>query len=223
MFVIYDDVIIQISELLSNKEKIILTMTSKKMDEFKYKFMFREKICINKIVSLPYFNNFEYVDISNKEIINDNDEIKCPRNIKCVHFFVQSNFLTLSKPIFPLNVTPVGITHLIFCDFFNELIDIPSSVTHVTFGVYFDRPIDIPSSVTHLTFGKYFNSPINNILTSVAHLTFGKQFNQTLKDLIPSVTHLVLGKYFDQPIEDCIPSSVIYLTFTDMPGLINMC
>src|SRR5688572_19300601 len=63
MLAIYDDAIIKISEKLSDKEKIYLSMSSKQLDSMKFKMKYSELISIVKIESLAYFDNFENVDI----------------------------------------------------------------------------------------------------------------------------------------------------------------
>ncbi len=102
-----------------------------------------------------------------------------------------------------------NITHLVFDDYFNQIIDIPNSVTHLTFNDYFNQSIKIPNSITHLVFGYNFNQ-IVDIPNSVTHLVFGEKFNQAI--CIPnSVTHLVFGNYFNQKIN--IPNSITHLVF----------
>jgi len=156
---LYDDIIIKISEKLKDKEKIYLSMVSIKFNKIKYKMRYTELVTIAKIESLPYFDNFENVEISN--II-----LKCPKNAKYIHL--------LSNQI---NILPC-VTHLTFDDNFNQSIKdcIPSSVTHLKFCYLFDQSIKdcIPSSVIYLKFGHDFDQSIKDCIpSSVTHLTFG--------------------------------------------------
>jgi len=54
MLSICHDMIRKIGELLSDKEKMALTMTSIDMDQLKYVFIYYEKINICKIDKLPF-------------------------------------------------------------------------------------------------------------------------------------------------------------------------
>jgi len=185
-------------------------MTSRTMNEFKYRFIYTKKIQVDRILHLPYFENFGCVEMTNTMS-------KYPKNAKRVHFFAYSNII------------PSGVTHLVFSFDFDQPIKdcIPSSVTHLTFGDHFDQPIKdcIPSSVTHLEFGFGFNNSINgSIPPSVTHLIFGYYFDRSIRGNIPfGVTHLVFDVSFNKRIKNskdhmgrivrAIPASVIYLEF----------
>jgi hypothetical protein len=190
------DIILNIAEFLSDREKIRLTMTSLCMNELKYIFIYKQKISLDKIFKLSYFNNFESIEIKVKT------RSVRPKNTKYIHFITHTCDI------------PHIITHLKFSDDFDSPIQgyIPQSVTHLTFGRAFDQSIDhsIPKSITHLTFGAVFNQPIkNNIPKSVTHLIFGNNFNQHIKDNIPeSVTHLEFGYLFKKTI-NYIPKTVV--------------
>uniref|UniRef100_A0A6C0C877 F-box and FNIP repeat-containing protein n=1 Tax=viral metagenome TaxID=1070528 RepID=A0A6C0C877_9ZZZZ len=224
MQAVHDDVIIRISDELTDREKIILTLTSKSMGIFRCKFMYHEKICVDRIISLPYYDNFRCIDIRKMFERPDAKSFTVsdyPKYVKEVHYMIHyDDYFTDISAKFVLH----RVTHLKFSNVFNETICgvIPPSVTHLTFGTWFNQSVSdhIPSSVTHLTFGKHFNQPITCIL-SVTHLTFGANFNHPLKHNIPFVTHLTLGKKFIQPIEN-ISSSVTHLKFLDMPKLIEI-
>jgi len=203
MQTIYDDIFIKIAKFLTDKEKITLTMSFKSADKLKHKFVYYEKIDIDTILSLPYFNNFKNINMSDLSH-------RCPKCAK--HVF------------FDMNVSPGSflkgkkdITHLTFGRFFNETIkdSIPLSVTHLTFGTDFNQPINnyIPSSVTHLTFGWFFNQSIDSISTSITHLVLDLFFSQSISKIPPSVTHLTLC--IDGIQLDIIPPTVTHLTLID--------
>jgi len=223
MLPICGDVILQICESLTDREKIRLTMISKMMDTLKYKIIYCEKIDMNKIVDLSYFNSFECVQMYDTYF----KHINYPKHVKYIHFKYANIPLVIPQLVTHLtfdsgfnaplkNHIPSSVTHLNFGMCFNHpLHGIPISVTHLTFGLRFNQPLDgIPSSITHLTFGWNFNQPLDGkIPPSVTHLTFGACFNKSIKDNIPpSVTHLKFGEHFNQTIDDSIPLSVIEIT-----------
>uniref|UniRef100_A0A6C0C9Q0 F-box domain-containing protein n=1 Tax=viral metagenome TaxID=1070528 RepID=A0A6C0C9Q0_9ZZZZ len=207
MEIIPSDVILKISEHLTDYEKLCIAMTSKLMDNFKYKMTYVKKIHIQRIKNKSYFDNFENIEISDPVT-------KCPKYVKNIYF--EARTMDFSSHVKVIN--SCKITHLSLNDHFNRQIEytIPSSVTHLQFGKRYNKLLSkcIPQSVTHLTFGDDFNQSIlNEIPSSVTHLTFGHSFNQSINDAIPSsVTHLTLGWRFDLSINDAIPPLVTHLT-----------
>jgi hypothetical protein len=191
---LYHDIILKICEELSDREKIYLTMTSKWMDKFKYKCRYREKICVDEIANLSYFDNFECIRLSKPTS-------RCPKFAKYIYFVADMT-----------NIPPM-VTHLRFFYVFNEQIKkcIPGSVTHLKFNFWFNQPIeddDIPVSVTHLEFGDLFNQPIRNkIPASVIYLKFGYSFYHPINNYIPlSVTEIVFETDYDLIIDEAILS-----------------
>jgi len=221
MLTIYDDLILKITDFLTDRQKINLIATSKIMNKIKHKLTYREIMHVDKIANLSYFNNFESVEISN-------DENKCPKYAKYIYFVAS----TTDVPIFVTNLTfddyfnktidnviPRTVTHLMFGQSFNKSIkdSIPLSITHIIFGFNFNQIIkdSIPESVTHLIFGNFYDKPIekNDIPSSVTHLMFGSKFNQPIKNIIPSsVTHLKINGFIYNQIND-IPTTVTHLAF----------
>jgi len=212
-----NDIIFKISEYLTNKEKIYLSMTNKMIDALKRKFMYYDKIHLTKIINLPFFDNFKSVEISGAS--------KLPKNVKHVYFLARFNdtpssvtHLTFLNGTIDKYYIPPSVMYLTFGSDFDQAIkDIPESITHLTFGTRFDSSIKyIPASVTHLTFGYCFNQSIEAIRTSsVKHLIFNHRFDQPIKNNIPlTATHIMFGNSFNQSIEDAIPPSVTHLIFS---------
>jgi hypothetical protein len=194
MLTLYDELFVKISKLLADNEKIKLTATSKTIDRLKHKFMYTDKTDVRKIRNLPFFNNFEYVEIP--DIIH-----KCPKNVKHIKFVASC-------------IQQDRYRHIImqFDYFFGQFKDgAITSLKSVTIEDNYDNPIKycLPSSVTHLTFGKYFSHSIEKIKKH--NITFGEQLTET--DIPISITHLTFGDVFNQPIKNCIPSSVTHLEF----------
>jgi hypothetical protein len=220
MLKLHDENLVLISEFLKDKQKIYLTMTSKRMDVTKHKFIYYKKIRIDTISRLSYFDNFASVKICSLED-------KLPKYVKWVYYLscrsekipTYITHLTLGRSFNKKITVPPSLIYTKFGRNFNQSINdcIPSSVTHLTFGDDFNQPINncIPSSVTHLKFGSCFNQSINGCIPqSVKRLEFGYFFNQPIKDCIPPlVTDLILSYHFNQSIEGCIPSSVTYIAF----------
>jgi len=233
---VYLDIFLEIGKLLTDKDKIYLSSSSKILIDLKCKFIYHEKINIKKIITLPYFNNFECVEINNNQDMY-------PKYAKYIHFVAYTieipPFVThlifgnnFNEPI--KNIIPHSVTHLNFGCCFNQPIEeLPPSITHLTFGVYFDQPIQhiIPRLVTHLTFGRMLKQPIDNIPPSVTHLT-GHGFRKTNQKLssithythyatnmpliinqMPHIMHLTFGIFFDGSIDNLIPKTIKHLIF----------
>uniref|UniRef100_A0A6C0CD03 F-box and FNIP repeat-containing protein n=1 Tax=viral metagenome TaxID=1070528 RepID=A0A6C0CD03_9ZZZZ len=206
MHLILKDIGLQVSESLTNQEKIRFSMTSTYFNKLKYQFIYQNKINMARIRKLSYFNNFEFVEIN--DIMQEVGYANIlPKNVKFICFSTGKTKI------------PQYVTHLTFIDKFNQSIAncIPNSVTCITFGHSFNQSIAncIPNSVTCLTFGHSFNQSIANCIpNSVTRLTFGHSFNQSIANCIPnSVTHLTFGCSFNQSTTNCIPNSVTHLTF----------
>uniref|UniRef100_A0A6C0CAG4 F-box domain-containing protein n=1 Tax=viral metagenome TaxID=1070528 RepID=A0A6C0CAG4_9ZZZZ len=207
MLALSTDIILEISNYLSDKEKIRLTTTCKLFNKLRHQMTYHRKIKLSKIRHLPYFNNFESVILSD-------ETSKFPKAVKRIEISgISIQLRSLFERI------PSSVTHLAFNKNFRAQINIPipKSITHLTFNKYFDNPIVgiISSSVTYLTFGQYFNQSIKgNIPNSVTHLKFGLDFNQPIENSIPQlVTHLTFGYFFDQPIANNLPQSITHLKF----------
>jgi len=131
MLTLYDDIFIKISELLEQHEKIMLTMASVSLNRLKYVFRYYEKINIDKIIHLSYFDNFECVKLT-------------PRNHTIVPKSVKHVYLKTCDS----NIPPF-VTHLLFYGLIRTIM--PASVTHLAFGDFFDQSvIGCLSSVIYL-------------------------------------------------------------------------
>uniref|UniRef100_A0A6C0C7R6 F-box and FNIP repeat-containing protein n=1 Tax=viral metagenome TaxID=1070528 RepID=A0A6C0C7R6_9ZZZZ len=184
---IYSDIFLEIAKFLTNIEKIRLSMTSTEMDKLKRLFIYQDKVCIMKILNLPYYDNFEFVDIG----YDYQGSKKCPKCVKYVNCVANGRIPEITMPI--------------------------NMITHLTCNSVFQGSLEnyIPRSVIHLSINDHFDQSIKDCIpSSVTHLTFGGKINQIMRKCIPlSVTHLIFGDRFNEPIENCIPSSVTHLTF----------
>jgi hypothetical protein len=215
------DITLHISNnFLSNKEKIVLSATSKTMNKLKYKFRYPQYVRIHEIRHLPYFDNFECVSVLDaKDNVPKNAKIVCyvaydiniPSSVTHLYFF---NYLDNADQ---LNI-PQTVTQLTFGYGFNDTInfEIPTSVTHLSF----DKLIKchIPLSVTHLDLDYHFNSRIKNINIpqSVTHLSFGRKFNQELKGIPSTVIEIKLSRHYSRYVSDKIIKSKIKIKDTDI-------
>jgi len=225
MLSIYEDVIMKISEYLFNHQKIALTSTSKIMEKFKHKFIYRDRTEIHVIVDLSYFDRFESIEIYDP--IHEYPKIdKSPKCAKRIYYAAHTTDIPQSVTHLSFaykfdrslnNCIPSSVINLKFTKKFNQSIKgcIPSKVTYLKFSNKLNQPIKdcIPSSVTRLTFGRDFNQSIEGCIpSSVTELIFGNRFNQPIIGNIPiGVTFLSFGEDFNQPIKDNIPESVTYL------------
>ena len=198
-----NDIYCYLCTFLTDRDKINFLSSSTTLHGFKSKIFLNDRIFINKITQLWYFDRFTNI------ITNQLGYIPNISHVTFGNYFNQNI----------KDCIPASVTHLTFGYYFNQDIkDVSSSIpmqlcvtyTHLTFGIYFNQNIKgcIPASVTHLTFGYYFNQDIKDCIPlSITHLTFGYYFNQDIKDCIPaSVTHLTFGYHFNHDIKGCIPS-----------------
>lgn len=223
-----------ICQKISDADKVNFVSTCQKTFRLQCDIMYNDKVHVDKIQRLIYFDNFTNVEVSN-------DTLRIPKYVKYVHLRTGS-----------ANI-PQCVTHLTFDYMFNKYIKIPQSVTHLTFGTRYNQSIKdvIPNSVTHLTFGNNFNRPIETFLPeSIVHLELNHFFRQPIEHIpesithlrirgavptfIPlTVTHLTLGwinepnhnimdlmvthltfdNFFDQRIDNCVPKTVTHLVF----------
>uniref|UniRef100_A0A6C0C8R0 F-box and FNIP repeat-containing protein n=1 Tax=viral metagenome TaxID=1070528 RepID=A0A6C0C8R0_9ZZZZ len=214
----YFDIFSQICKYLNNKDKIGLSAISHATDCFKYRLIYTNRIFEPRIRGLPFYDNFECVNINCTCA-------KIPKNTKKMHMACFRE-CDRNPELLSLN----NLTHLVLyktstlssrrcagqeniCYVYQNIL-IPKSVTHLKIGGHFDQPINIPNSVTHLIFGGHFNQSIEKVLPNfITHLTFGEYFNRSIKNIIPnSVTHLTFGYSFNASIKNCIPDSVTHLT-----------
>uniref|UniRef100_A0A6C0C7X7 F-box domain-containing protein n=1 Tax=viral metagenome TaxID=1070528 RepID=A0A6C0C7X7_9ZZZZ len=197
--------IIEICELLTDREKIRLSMVSKYMDRIKYKLTYHEKQKIEKIRNLSYFNNFSNICVSEKNGVY-------PIFVKQIFYDVYDSGA--------LKNLPSTVTHLTFNYSFNDtLCDIPQTVTHLELGCKFYRYETFPTiiNVTHLTIYSCIERRNIFIPSSVKNLKI-YNFDGTIEKNIPeSVSHLTLvRKYWMMP--ECIPTSITHLIFDDWFG-----
>jgi len=216
-----EDMIIKISELLTNKAKSRLTRISKIFDTLKHKFIYNGMININKIKNLSYFDNFKCICIKSDENI-------FPKHVKDIYYVLRDKYIPqhVTHLIFgykypwiigyPINLNiPTSVFRLSFNDSFNQplkySIIIPPSITHLQFGYEFNQPIkDIPTSVTHLLFSYHFNQPIENIPSSITYLSLGAGFEQTLNDVPRTVKEIRVCRSYDKPIDEDVASRITY-------------
>lgn len=187
MLSLFEEILIQICDYLSDRDKVAFTSISSDIIELKCKLVYRDKIDINRISNLPYFDNFE-------SILIHCERTRRPKLAKQI-YFIQLHCTAKQVPKY--------VTHLVFSYWFNQSIAgmIPASVTHLTFGTMFDHSIEnnIPPSVTHLTFGSHFDQPIGTIPASVTHLEFGYYFSQIINlDYLPNLIHLQLDRAYNR-------------------------
>jgi hypothetical protein len=137
------------------------------LDLNKFKYLKELYCCNNKIteiINIP--NTLKYLNCSNNKItllLNLPDEmtgLNCKKN-------------PIKELYYPFDIKPTkypsNLTHLTFCDNFNQPIDnLPNSITHLTLGNKFNQQIDnLPNSITHLTLGNKFNQQIDNLPNSL--------------------------------------------------------
>jgi hypothetical protein len=174
-----------IINLLADKEKIMLLSASKELNKLKLQFRYHEKTHINnKILNLPYFDNFESIRATSPIEIY-------PNCAKYVHFdYTFTNYLWDQQ-------IPLSVTHITLSNFFTDPIKIPLSVTHVTIGAMWNRKIILGPSVTHLNIDCWDISMAKYIPSTVKHLIINRFDNSIKRALPPTITHLTLNHHLE--------------------------
>jgi len=208
------DAQIYISNFLRDVEKIKLSMCCKKLDQLKHNYRYADRIDIDKICALPYYNNFTKIKTSYlfEKIIGSNYlygnklSIKLPINL--INLKCSNIDILLSK-----NMISNSVTHLKLTGYINTNIkNLPSHITNLNLGTQFFRSIDnmIPSSITYLALNYSFIGSIeNNIPSSVFCLKVGMNFQRNLKHIPPTVIHLIFYSELDWRE---LPATVTILT-----------
>lgn len=201
----------------NNKDKCYLLVTCKGI--FKCNFYFIQRIHIDKIGKLEWFDKFSNVEMSMSHHL-----VKLPINTTSLMITTIESFPDPWSVNFLLKpFIPTSVTHLEFDWKFNKLLDdfIPSSVTHLKLGASFNQPIEncIPSSVIEIMFGARFNQSVNNIPSSVKCLNLHYFYNKPINELPSSVEKI----FFRGPVPEkrkiylkvCCPKStrVIFIDF----------
>jgi len=231
---IFDDIFIKISEFLSDKDKIRLTTTSTKMNKLKFVFTYVDKIKINLICNLPYYDNFQnistnYCDtgkflhpwdplllswaIAGNNLLHLLNKGKVPNKMKYHHF--TTNVIDIAACDLKLQHHESLFFDETKYDLYVPLKNMSYNITHLTISKLHDEILDyIPNTVTHLFFGEDFNQSVPILPHSVIHIEFDDNFNQPIKGILPPfITYIEFGFNFNQTIDDCFPPTVTCLIF----------
>jgi len=226
-----EDILFKITEFLLDRSIIYLTMTCKKFDTLKYKFIYREKVCVEKISYLSYFDNFECVEL---KYLTD-PRPKCARY---VHFntgetdipnFVTHLMIDAAVPSTTHVTVPAGVTDFTLHGhdsatisptvtylnlMSNVKIDIPDSVTKLSIGGIHDIcdfHYSIPSSVKYMKLYYGQGDASNYIPSSVKKL---KLLTSSMIKTPSSVTHLSIMFGTNAVLDYSFIPSVTHLKIT---------
>uniref|UniRef100_A0A6C0C8Z9 F-box domain-containing protein n=1 Tax=viral metagenome TaxID=1070528 RepID=A0A6C0C8Z9_9ZZZZ len=197
-----DDIILSISIHLTDYDKINLTTTSKRIYNTRNNMLFYQRININRISSLPYFNNFTNV------IIFDGTD---PIPLRATHLSFDDRFDKSIKGIIPHSVT-----HLALGNLFDQRIndgDIPNSVTCLEFGAIFmeggqDLKVVIPPSVKILKLNGFIYKHIDEIPSSVNCLVFHQYFYRPIDHVPNNIKRIIVSDNYEGLIDNKILSNV---------------
>lgn len=125
---------------------------------------------------------------------------------------------------FDVKILPIGVTHLIFGYYFNQIIKpntLPLSLISIKFCDTYHHKIELnvfPSSLKHLEFGfaNSCNLNISLLPRNLTHLILGSHFHNEIKpnELPQTLTHLAFDHHYYHIIEpNVLPLSLTDLTF----------
>jgi len=225
------DIIIKICAILRTHDKLNFLSVTKKNCEHKYGIFFDEKICLEKIFTLPYFDNFTNIKILHSTFLfskqkfqlrlntyNKSRPNKMPVNLVNFlyqHYYISGPLDTAHAKQIRQNVKaciPKNATHLHLEDAAYLYGYAPKQITHLILGFINDEHVNILRRVKYLNF-KYIVGSNTKIPYGITHLIFSQQF---CKDIVipTSVTHLTLNSICCSMLGQIIihiPDSVKYL------------
>src|SRR5688500_1902044 len=121
------EIILIISEHLSDTDKIRFSMTCRRIDKLKSKFIYVDKHCVDRIIYLSFLDNIKHVAIF-------------PYYVSFIPQKITHLTFTYDFNISVYGCIPTSVTHLTFGKSFNTSIDnmVLPNVTHLMFGYFFD-------------------------------------------------------------------------------------
>ena len=87
MLTLFKEIVLNIVNNISEREKMYLTSTCKQMNASKYKLIYVEKIRLESIIKLSYFDNFRNIEA--------NDVTHYPKNV--THLTFDNNLKAFSE------------------------------------------------------------------------------------------------------------------------------
>ena len=194
MLSLAEELIILISTFLNNKEKTVLTSLTKSFTMFSKKFIYRDRIEAEKIIYVPYNNNFTYVEYTYRSGV-----LAVPSFV--THLYIDDFF---NKPLYAL---PKSLKFISINPWFNNTIDIPASITHILIDDYsmWYNYNDIPYNVTHIMIEEL--RTCLKIFPDTVKYLFVNEANKNYLDLkkVSSVTKII---YFDNENYKCIENFI---------------
>lgn len=131
-----------------------------------------------------YYHRISHYHIPNLKYLSINtlEELSVSKSLSHLRIGFLTNVSFLKNTL---------VTHLKFCNFFNDVIDgvIPFSVTHLEFGNDFDQSIACLKNhnVSHLTLGMFFSREPSEFPLSLTHLIVHIRYCHNVPEFIKHV------------------------------------
>jgi len=194
-----EDVFVRTSKWLSDRDKIMLTMTCMLLNPLKHKFMYEKVVNYEKITNLSYFDNFQNVSVTQEDYMR-------PKYAKSIHYD--------ARTVTEVANIPRGITHITLGNIWSaKWHHMLETVTHLIFRCQIKElfPNLIPPSVTHLElYGKFDKSVGDHLPCKLISLKI-HDVDQKIEFLSPTLKKLSIGNL---NIDTPLLTSLVRLTIT---------
>ena len=194
------EILINITEFLSTKDILSLSICSKHFHNILSVVKFNENVKFKDISKLPYFDSFTNVEYYKSGKL-------FPRSLRIL-FWWNNDHLP--------SQLPDSLKSLYLGNDYNQpLLQLPNSLKSLYLGWYYDQPLpQLPNSLKSLYLGWNYDQPLPQLPHSLKSFCLGYSYDQALPQLPNSLKSLYLGSHYDQPLPQ-LPNSLkrLYLSF----------
>ena len=187
------EILVDITQFLSTKDILNLSLCSKYLRDILYAIKINDKVEFDKISGLNYFDSFTNVvyrksgNVFSKSLYvlnwmcKENLPSKLPDSLKSLH---------------------------LGCYYNQPLLQLPDSLKNLHLGHYYNHLLpQLPDPLKSLHLSSYYNQTLPQFPDSLKSLHLSHYYNQTLPQLPDSLKSLHLGYDYNKPLPQ-LPNSL---------------